>query len=46
MVNIERVKELHPWFRGDHVVILRDGTRLALSRGYREKFQQVLGKSL
>ena len=36
IVNTERIKELQPWFNGDYVVILRDGTRLTLSRGYRE----------
>lgn len=43
MVNMERVKELHPWFNGDYAVILRDGTKLMLSRGYREKLQERLG---
>ena len=46
IVNIDRIKELHPWFRGEHVVILRDGTRLTLSRGYRENLQTLLGKPL
>jgi two-component system LytT family response regulator len=44
IVNTERIKELQPWFNGDYVVILRDGTRLMLSRGYREKLQDRLGK--
>jgi two-component system, LytTR family, response regulator len=44
IVNIERVKELQPWFNGEYVVILRNGTRLPLSRGYREKLQEQLGK--
>ncbi|MGH9509615.1 MAG: LytR/AlgR family response regulator transcription factor [Terriglobales bacterium] len=43
IVNLERIKELQPWFHGDYVVLLRDGTRLTLSRGYREKLQQVMG---
>jgi two-component system LytT family response regulator len=36
IVHLERIKEMHPWFKGDYVVILRDGTRLTLSRNYRE----------
>lgn len=44
IVNTERIKELQPWFNGDYVVVLRDGTRLTLSRGYREKLQQRLSK--
>lgn len=42
IVNMERVKEVHPWFNGDYAVILRDGTKLMLSRGYREKLQERL----
>jgi len=46
IVNIERIKELQPWFNGEYVVILRNGARLTLSRGYREKLQERLGKPL
>ena len=46
IVNIERVKELQPWFNGEYVVFLKDGTRLTLSRGYREKLQERIGRSL
>jgi two-component system, LytTR family, response regulator len=46
IVNIERVKELQPWFNGEYVVFLRNGTRLTLSRGYREKLQTRIGRSL
>jgi two-component system LytT family response regulator len=44
IVNVDRIKELQPWFNGEYVVILRDGTQLRLSRGYRERFDQYLGK--
>ena len=43
IVNIERVKELQPWFNGEYVVFLRTGARLTLSRGYREKLQERIG---
>jgi two-component system LytT family response regulator len=46
IVNIERVKELQPWFNGEYVVCLQDGARLTLSRGYREKLQERLGRLL
>ena len=46
IVNTERIKELQPWFNGDHVVVLRDGTRLTLSRGYKDRLQQRLGKGV
>ncbi len=46
MVNLERVKELQPWFHGDYKVILLDGTELTLSRSYRPKLKSLLGESL
>jgi two-component system, LytTR family, response regulator len=46
IVNIERVKELQPWFNGEYVVFLRTGARLTLSRGYREKLQDRIGRPL
>lgn len=39
IVNIDRIRELQPWFAGDYVVILRDGRQLKLSRTYREHLQ-------
>jgi two-component system LytT family response regulator len=35
IVNVTRVAEIQPWFSGDAVVILRDATKLRLSRHYR-----------
>ena len=45
IVNIDRVAELQPWFHGDYAVTLRNGTRLTLSRGHRDKLQQFLARS-
>jgi two-component system LytT family response regulator len=42
IVNLERIKELQPWFGGEYVVILRDGRKLTLSRTYRARVQQLL----
>ena len=44
IVNLERIRELQPMFHGEYTVILRNGTRLTLSRGYREKLDQLLGR--
>jgi two-component system LytT family response regulator len=44
IVNVDRIKELQPLFHGEYSVILRNGTRLTLSRGYREKLDDLLGK--
>lgn len=43
IVNLERVKELHPWSHGDLLLILEDGTELRLSRRYRDRLQGVFG---
>lgn len=37
IVNVDRIQELQPWFAGNYVVILRDGTRLKMSRTYRDR---------
>jgi len=42
IVNIDRIKELRPSFRGDYEVILRDGTRLTLTRSHRRKLDSQL----
>jgi two-component system LytT family response regulator len=44
IVNVDRIKELQPLFHGEYAVILRDNTRLTLSRSYREKLQHLLGR--
>jgi len=44
IVNLERVVEWQPLFHGDSVVILRDGTRLTVSRVYRESFERLLAQ--
>ncbi|HEX7070775.1 MAG TPA: LytTR family DNA-binding domain-containing protein, partial [Rhodothermales bacterium] len=44
IVNTDRIKELQPG-NGEHTVVLRNGVRLTLSRGYREKLQERLGRT-
>jgi two-component system LytT family response regulator len=46
IVNVERIKELHPLFHGEYTVTLHDGTRLTLSRSYRDRLQELLGKQI
>lgn len=36
MVNLDRVKELQPMFKGEHVIVLYNGKRLAMTRGLRD----------
>jgi two-component system, LytTR family, response regulator len=42
IVNLDRVKEMHPHFNGEYLVTLHDGTELKLSRSRREQLQQIL----
>ncbi len=46
IVNIDRIKELQPLFNGEFLVILRSGARLTLSRGYRERLEELLGHGI
>ena len=43
LVNVARIRELQPYFHGDCYVILHDGTRLRLSRTYRDRVERVVG---
>jgi two-component system LytT family response regulator len=43
IVRADRIRELRPWFHGEHQVILRDGTELMLSRARRGRLESVLG---
>jgi two-component system LytT family response regulator len=40
IANLDYIKELQPWSGGDLLVIMRDGTRLTLSRTYRDTFTE------
>jgi two-component system LytT family response regulator len=39
IVNLDRIKALQPWFRGDYRVVLSTGAQLTLSRSYRQALQ-------
>lgn len=42
IVNLERIREMHPLFNGDQTIILRDGTKLTMSRSYRDRLLSLL----
>lgn len=46
IVRVDRIRELQPFFHGDYVVTLEDGTELRLSRTRREALERALGRSL
>lgn len=41
IVRIDQVREMRPLFSGDQSLILRDGTKLTMSRTYRARFIQM-----
>ena len=43
LVNVDRIKTLRPSLYGDYSILLRDGTKLTLSRGFRENVLKRLG---
>ena len=45
IVNVDRVKELQPWFKGEQVLVLTDGTRLTVGRAYRDRLALLLEKA-
>jgi len=46
IVNLDRVRELQPYLKGDHLVILQDGSRLKLSRTRRAELEARLGQTI
>jgi two-component system LytT family response regulator len=46
IVNLDRITELQPFFRGEHIVLLRDGSKLKLSRNRRRELEARLGQAL
>jgi two-component system LytT family response regulator len=43
IVNLDRIRELEPWFHNEYRVVLADGTRLMLSRTCKKKLAELLG---
>jgi two-component system LytT family response regulator len=44
IVNLHRVREVQPWFRGSHVVLLESGEELRMSRYQRDAVEKLLGR--
>jgi two-component system LytT family response regulator len=43
IVNVDRIREVHPLFRGDCTLVLADGTQVKLSRTRRAEFERLFG---
>jgi len=46
IVNVDRLRKLSPSFAGEYAVVLQDGTKLRLSRGYHERIAALLKQAL
>jgi two-component system, LytTR family, response regulator len=46
IVNIDRLRKLSPSFAGEYAVVLQDGTKLKLSRGYHDRIAVLLKEKL
>jgi two-component system, LytTR family, response regulator len=44
IVNVDRLRKLSPSFEGEYAVVLQDGTKLRLSRGYQDRIRSLLGR--
>ena len=42
IINVARIREIQPWFTGEYVVILHDGTQVRTSRGYRARLESLI----
>lgn len=42
IINLDRVKELQPMFKGEHIIVLQNGKRLAMTRGLLREVEQAL----
>jgi two-component system LytT family response regulator len=45
IVNVERVKDIRPLFKGEYIITLTGGKRLKSSRGYRHELQALLDEA-
>jgi two-component system LytT family response regulator len=42
IVNVDRIKELEPWFHGEYVLILKDGTKLTSSAAHSQALHRIV----
>jgi two-component system LytT family response regulator len=46
IVNADRIKELQPWFHGEYVVILHDGTKLTSSAAHSAQLHRLVERTI
>lgn len=43
IVNFDRVREIQPWFHGEFIAFLADGTRLVVGQAYAGRLRELIG---
>jgi two-component system, LytTR family, response regulator len=46
IVNLDRVREMEPWFGGDYTFVLHDHTRLTSGKSYRDRVRTLVERAL
>jgi two-component system LytT family response regulator len=44
IINVEKLRKLQPYFHGEYVITLQDGTTLTSSRTYSERLRALLAR--
>ena len=42
IVNLDRIRELQPMFKGEHLIVLQNGKRILMTRGLLREVEQAL----
>jgi two-component system LytT family response regulator len=42
IINVDRLRKLQPYFHGEYVITLQDGTTLTSSRTYSDRLRALL----
>lgn len=42
IVNVERIREFLPWFQGDWIIVLADGTRIQTGKSFRARVRELI----
>lgn len=45
IVNLDRIREIQPWFHGDLVVIMKTGAEVISTRGYRDALKALVSQT-
>ena len=45
IVNVDRIRQLEPWSRGEQVVVLQDGTQVTIGRTFRARLMALIRNS-